>query len=106
MLNSDMCLIKDITFVDDRGDGEPACTYDTCGDSATRGTVEEFANDNDLFVTEYASCCFTYHPLRFLSSSLVCADRWFAPNILSSGSFPMAAVQCSTTPAGFFYLKY
>ena len=53
-LNSDMCLFKDITF-NGGGGGQPTCEFNgggECGDSPTAGVVEEFAGDNNLFVTE------------------------------------------------------
>ena len=57
MLNSDMCLIKDITFNDGGTGGQPTCTHDSCADSPTVSTAEEFAGDNGQFLTEYVSSC-------------------------------------------------
>ncbi|CAH1784079.1 unnamed protein product [Owenia fusiformis] len=51
MLNSDMCLVKDIT-VD--SDGRSSCNYFSCADSPTLSIVEEYANNNALWVSEYS----------------------------------------------------
>ena len=71
MLNSDMCMIKDITF-NGGGGGEPTCTYQTCGDSPTLATVQDFAGNNGQFVTEYGitSCCLTGQPVNYPRSLL------------------------------------
>ena len=50
-LNSDMCLFKDITF-NGGGGGQPTCDFNDCGDSPTAGVVEEFAGDNNQWLTE------------------------------------------------------
>ncbi|CAH1784078.1 unnamed protein product [Owenia fusiformis] len=51
MLNSDMCLVKDITA---DSDGRSSCNYFSCADSPTFSIVEEYANNNALWVSEYS----------------------------------------------------
>jgi len=53
MLNSDMCLVKDLGTI--TSEGEVACTYDECPDAPldVLDWVKAFALDNDLFLVEF-----------------------------------------------------
>ena len=55
MLNSDMCLIKDITFNGSGGGGQPTCTHDSCADSPTVSVAQEFAGNNGQFLAEWSA---------------------------------------------------
>ena len=55
MLNSDMCLIKDITFNGGGGGGQPTCTHDSCAASPTESVAQEFAGNNGQFLAEFSA---------------------------------------------------
>ena len=55
MLNSDMSLIMDPHSGGAETSGEPMCTYATCPATPTRTVAEEFAEDNELFITEFVN---------------------------------------------------
>lgn len=55
MLNSDMSLIMDPFSGGTETSGEPTCTYATCPTTPTRTIAEEFAADNELFITEFVN---------------------------------------------------
>ncbi|CAH1786262.1 unnamed protein product [Owenia fusiformis] len=56
MLNADMCLFKEMEL--SSGTGESGCPYsgtNACPNSAAAGIVQEFANDNALWIQEYGA---------------------------------------------------
>ncbi|CAH1780376.1 unnamed protein product, partial [Owenia fusiformis] len=51
MLNSDMCLAKNLQLTG----AVAGCTYDNCADATTNSKVVEYANDNQLWVDDFAA---------------------------------------------------
>jgi len=59
MLDSDMCLIKDLGTIDQDNGEVTGCTYSTCPDAEedVLDWVKEFAVDNELFLEEFGKAC-------------------------------------------------
>jgi len=52
MLNTDMCLYKDVVL---DADGKSSCSYSTCATAPTADLVVEYANSNAVWIADFAA---------------------------------------------------